>query len=315
MRLALFHLLVLAAALGVVAGCTTPVHRCSLWLDVYEGEPIAYADLLDDLAGVRVVYLGERHTIDRHHALQLQIVNDLIARGHPLVLALEQMEAQYQPTLDEYNRGALSFADLAQRTDWAKRWSNYEDYRPIIEAAHAAGAPILALNAKAETVRQVGRQGLDALPPELRAELPADFNLDDPMYAQHLAQIMMVHATMPAEMMRTAFEAQVARDEMMADRLCAFLASDAGRERGAVVLCGSGHVQQRMGFPSRVQRRMPDVTDRIVIFSASGDVEITPQMRKTMRDITITHEQMRILDRPIADYLHVTSPRPEQPAR
>lgn len=314
MRLAHFSLLVLAAAVGVT-GCATSAHRCSLWLDVYDGEPVAYADMLDDLAGVRVVYLGERHTIDRHHALQLQIVNDLIARGRPLVLALEQMEAQYQPTLDEYNRGALAFGGLAQQTDWAKRWSNYEDYRPIIEAAHAAGAPILALNAKAETVRQVGRQGLDALPPETRAELPAEFNLDDAMYEQHLAQIMMVHAMMPEKMMRTAFEAQVTRDETMADRLCTFLASDAGRDRVAVVLCGSGHVQQGMGIPSRVRRRLTDVTDRIVIFSASGDVEISPQMRKMMRDITITHEQMRILDRPIADYLHVISPRPEEPAR
>ncbi len=296
----------------LAASCTTPTGggRCGFWIDVYRGEPTPYEEIIDDLAGVRVIYLGERHTLDRHHALQERIVQDLAARGLPLVLGLEQMEFYNQPILDEYNRGQIDFDELAEKSNWAKRWSNYEDYRPIVEAAHAAGVPILALNAKAETVRQVARRGLDGLEPSLRRELPADIDLDNRMYEQHLAQVMMVHAMMPAKMMRTVYEAQVARDETMADRLCQFLKSEAGGGRSAVVLCGAGHVSHGLGIPNRVQRRMPGLQDRIIVLSESGDVVLSEREKALTRDITITHEQLRILDKPIADYLHALNLKP-----
>ena len=59
--------------------------RCSLWIDVYQGEPLAYEDVLDDLNTVRVIYLGEYHTIKRHHEIQERILTDLAQRGKPLV--------------------------------------------------------------------------------------------------------------------------------------------------------------------------------------------------------------------------------------
>ena len=123
--------------------------------------------------------------------------------------------------------------------------------------------------------------------------------------------MMMVHAGMPESMMRRMFMAQVCRDETMADRLCAFLNSEAGRGRTAVVLCGAGHVSNGLGTPSRVRRRMPDVIDRIVVFSESGDVELSPAEKAMSREITITHEQLRAIDKPIADYLHAVDLKPE----
>jgi uncharacterized iron-regulated protein len=293
----------------ILTGCAAggPAERCGLWVDVYRGEPLRYEDVLDDLAEARVIYLGERHTVDWHHALQEQIVRDLIARDVPLVLALEQIEAVYQPQVDRYNAGELTFDELAEAIDWKKRWSNYADYRPIVEAAHASGAPVLALNARREAVRAVAMQGIDDLPAETRAELPAVLDFDDPMYAGYLADVMMVHATVTRDMVDRMFKAQVVRDEMMAQRLAAFLQSDEGAGRVAVVLAGAGHVQQAMGIPSRVRREMPGVRDRIVILSESGDVELSPAMQKMAREITITHEDLRKLDRPIADYLRVRS--------
>jgi len=286
--------------------------RCAFWIDVCRGEPLTYEDVLDDLAESRVVYLGERHTLERHHAIQERIVTDLARRGVPLVLGLEQMEAFNQAALDRYHQGEIDFDELAEQTEWGKRWSNYEQYRPIVEAARQAGAPILALNARKETVRKVARQGIDGLDPQIRSELPDEINLDDPLYEQHLNRVMMVHAMVTPEMVRGRFEAQVTRDETMADRLCAFLESEQGRDRTAVVLCGAGHVSHGLGIPDRVRRRIPGIRDRIIVLSGSGDVELSPRMKAMARDITITHEQLRELDRPIADYLHAVS-RKEKP--
>ena len=315
-RSILLHLC-LPAVFLLQTSCTTPTAtgptRCSLWIDMYSGEPAAYEDVLEDLAKARVVYIGERHTLQRHHDVQARIVEDLIARDLPLVLALEQLEGFQQPILDEYNTGQIDFDELARKTDWAQRWSNYEQYRPIVEAAHQAGMPILALNAKAETVRQVARQGLANLAPELRAELPADINLDDPMYENHVRRLLMVHAMANKDMTRRMFQAQVARDETMAARLCNFLASHAHEPPTAVVLCGAVHAAHGMGIPSRVRRRMPHLNDRIIVLSESGDLELSAREKAMARAVTITHEDLRALNRPLADYLRVTTLRPASP--
>lgn len=294
--------------IATLTGCATTSHvsdRCAVWVDVYTGEPTTFEQMMDDLAESDVIYLGERHTLDRHHDIQHRVVDALIARDKAVVLGMEMLEVDTQPVVDRYTDGELTFEQLADEIDWKKRWSNYEDYRSIVEAAHDAGAPVIALNARLEIVRSVARQGMDDLSVEQRMELPASINLDDPAYEDHMKRVMMVHAMMPESMMRQMFEAQVTRDETMADAICRFLQSPAGEGRIAVVLCGSGHVSYGMGIPSRVQRRMPDVRDRIIVMSESGDVELSEMEKKMARQVTITHEDLREIDSPIADYLHV----------
>ena len=70
--------------------------RRSLWIDVYRGEPLDYGEMLDDLVGAGVVYLGEFHTLAEHHAIQTQVLTDLAKRGKPLVLGMEQLESPDQ---------------------------------------------------------------------------------------------------------------------------------------------------------------------------------------------------------------------------
>jgi uncharacterized iron-regulated protein len=264
--------------------------------------------VLDDLAAADVVYLGERHTIRKHHELQMQVFADLAKRGKPLVLALEQLESFQQPTIDRYNRGELSFDQLADAIQWSKRWGNYEQYRAIVEAAQKLTIPVLALNARAETIRQVARGGgIDRLDAKTRAELPKDIQLDDPLYRKLLNLQMMVHMAANEETLRPMIEAQISRDEAMASALSSFLNSEAGRGRSAIVLCGAGHVAHGLGTPTRVRRRLPQVKDRIILLSESGDTVLSPQELSAARPITITHEQLRAINRPVADYLHETS--------
>jgi len=307
--------LLLAAASSAVAGEDQP--RRSFWIDLYHGEPAAYKEVVEDLAGVRVVYIGERHGLQRHHDIQTQIVADLAKRkGLSLVIGLEQMEAFQQAELDKYNRGKIDFDQLAKATGWATRWRSYRQYRPILEAARKSGGTILALNARSETIRQVARSGgIDKLDRQLRKQLPAEIQTNDPVYEKLLNLRMMVHASVTAERLRPMVEAQIARDEMMASVLCSFLKSPQGRDRTAIVLCGAGHVCYGLGTAARVRRRLPGVKDRIIVLSGSGDVKLTPAERAMARKINITHEQLRAINRPIADYLHVVSLKPNPPPR
>ncbi|MCR4412611.1 MAG: ChaN family lipoprotein [Thermoguttaceae bacterium] len=305
MRTVLFAVLAIYSATLTALSQAAEDRRPALWIDLCEGEPIAYDEVVADLAGARVIYLGERHSLARHHEIQAGLVGDLARQGTKLVLGLEPMESVHQPHLDRYARGEITFEQLAETTQWAKRWRGYEGYRAVLEAARKAGAPILGLNARIETIRQIARSGgVDKLDSALRAELPGDMRLSDPPYEKFLNLQMMVHAAATPERLRPMVEAQIARDEAMAATLVTFLQSEAGRGRTAIVVCGAGHAAYGLGMPARVQRRMPGVKDRIVLLSESGDVELSPEDKAQARPITITHDQLRALGRPVADYLH-----------
>jgi uncharacterized iron-regulated protein len=284
-----------------------------IWVDVYQGEPLRYEELLNDLATADVIYLGERHTIERHHEIQTKMLTDLAQRGVSLALGLEQMESSQQPYLDRYDRGEIDFEQLAEATGWPKRWQNYRQYRPILEAARQGKISVVALNARAETIRQVVRSGgIDRMTPAARKELPEEIRLQDPAYEKLLSLQMMVHTSATPESLRPMIEAQIARDESMAQALAAFLKSEPGRGRKVLVLCGAGHVACGLGMPARVQRRLPGTKDRIVLLSESGEVELSPAERAQARDIEITHEQLREIQQPVADYLCV-KPLAEEP--
>ena len=66
------------------------------------GEPIPMEMMLDDLLQVRIVYLGEIHTIARHHRVQSEILRLLAERGVKLALGMEMLGEEQQPILDRW---------------------------------------------------------------------------------------------------------------------------------------------------------------------------------------------------------------------
>jgi len=278
-------------------------------VDALEGEPVSFQEMLEDLGRARVIYLCEIHSIARHHDLEKEILEGLIRQGTNVVLAMEQFEFFSQPTLDQFNAGALDLSGLVRDTELQKRWSGETNYHALITAAHSRGVPVLGLNARAETIRSIGRHGLANLAPEQRRELPQQIVTDDPVYEKWLNKILSVHMAFDPKKLEPAFQAQVARDETMAERLAQYLNSPAGQHRTAVVVCGQGHCEYGLGVPARVARRIPGIGQRIILFSESGDLELTEEERKQSRTIEVSHEFLRELGRPPADYFHVIEPK------
>lgn len=284
-------------------------NRYGFWIDAYKGEPVAYDELISDLAQVDVVYLGERHTLKRHHDIQHKIVSEIISKNKNIILGLEQLEAFQQPIIDRYNRQEITFDQLAEQADWASRWSNYLDYREIVETVHNAGGIVVGLNARQEIVRKVARKGLDSLTKQERNELPEKIDTSNSSYRQHMNDTMMVmaHVKNNPAMLDRMFTAQLCRDEMMAKILYEAITSSDKENVVAVVLCGSGHVSYGAGIPSRLRCHSSELNDRIVVLSDSGDVVLSGKMRAMSRDVKITHKQLKCFDTPVADYLHVVN--------
>ncbi|MBD3177377.1 MAG: hypothetical protein GF320_19560 [Armatimonadia bacterium] len=285
------------------------------WLDMYHAEPTDGETLMDDLVQSEVIYLGETHSVDRHHALQTWVVEQLVAREVPFFLAMEQAEFFHQNHLDRYNAGDVDFDALVEAMDWESRWSNIQDYRQLIETAHAADAPIVGINARAETIRAIGRGGLESLGEVERGELPHQLWLGDPDYRRLLKLQLPVHAGMPEEVLDQVCDAQIARDATMADRIVRFMDTDEGEGRIAVVIAGSGHVSFGLGTPDRVRTLLPQVRDRIVLFTVSGELELSPQEEAMAAGVTITHEDLRSLGRTVADYVHAKAEEEPSPPR
>ena len=302
-------ILLMAAPCHAIASESAAPHRPALWIDALRGEPISFEELADDLRQARVVYLGEVHSISSHHALEQQVFAALAQGPRRVVLAMEQFEAPMQPALDRFNSGAIDMDALIRETALARRWPGYTNYLGLLAAARRGDVPVLALNARAETIRAVGRSGLAGISADQRRELPESINLDDPLYERLLTQTLSVHMAFDPKKLRPVFEAQVARDETMASRLAEFLASPPGRDRTAVVICGRGHCEYGLGMPNRVERRIPGVTQRIIVFSESGDLELSEAERKQAREVEISHAFLREIGRPAADYFHVVAPK------
>jgi len=276
------------------------------WIDLTRGEEADHADVIADLAKADVVYVGEAHTIRRHHELQLRLLQDLFALGRPLTLCLEQLEARDQAAVDRYARGEINFAALAAEIDWEKKWRNYRDYEALCEFARAHRLPMRALNAPAAVIRAVSRGGgLANLPAGERAQLPGEIHLDDPAYERLMRLELAVHMAVDPAKLRPMFESQACRDETMAAQIVAALRTDEGVKRVAFVVAGAGHVRFGLGTAERVRRRSPEITERIVLVTESGELTLSAADRAASREVTISHADLRAIGRPPADYVRV----------
>ena len=317
-------LVTLGTAIALLSACAItprsphgrlPPPPPEFWLDLAGGDEVSDQDVLADLATAGAVFVGEAHTIARHHAVQLWLLQELFARGVPLVLCLEQLEARDQPAVDRYARSEQDFTALAQEIDWAKKWTNYADYRALCEFARQHRIPLRALNAPADTIRAVSRGGgVTRLPADQRAQLPADIFLDDPVYERVTDLKLAMHMAMDPAKLRPMFEAQVARDETMAANIVAARRIDAApdRPRTAFVIVGAGHMRFGLGTADRVRRCAPDVVERLVIMTESGQLVLTDEQKAQSRDVTIAHADLRAIGRPPADYVRVL-PRAAMP--
>lgn len=115
-----------------------------------------------------------------------------------------------------------------------------------------------------------------------------------------------VHMAMDPAKLRTVFEAQVARDETMAENIAAGRRTGAeDKPRTAFVIIGSGHVRYGHGTPSRLRPREPGIVERIVLMTESGQLQLSEADKAAAREVTVSHASLREIGRPPGDYLNV----------
>ena len=226
-------------------------------VDTATGSEISREELIDKLSEASVVYLGETHTSSQDHALQLEILRGLQARGRCVILGMEMFPRSAQPALDRYIQGASTEEEFLREVQWEKVWGfPYQLYRGLIDFAREKHLRVVGLNAPGKVVSEIAHNGLASLSPEDRARLARDFHLDDPKNRARILKEYQAHGKTGIKDFDSFFQAQLAWEETMAETLADQLRMSGDKCR-IVVIVGKGHISGGLGIPYLANLRVP----------------------------------------------------------
>jgi uncharacterized iron-regulated protein len=211
-------------------------------------------DVMERVAGKKIVYVGEKHNQYSHHVMQLEIIEDLFRRGKKLAVGMEMFQRSFQTPLDDYIEGRIDEREFLKKTQYFKRWGfDYNLYRPILLFARSEKIPVVALNQRQEIVDKVFQSGLDSLSEEEKALIPSRMDFSDEAYKARLEKVFQEHEDFGARDFNFFYQAQVLWDETMSESIDEFLKAHSSDHM--VVLAGNGHLAYGSGIPKRTARR------------------------------------------------------------
>ncbi|MFT6400161.1 MAG: putative iron-regulated protein [Bradymonadia bacterium] len=262
----------------------------SVTLMTSEGTLLDTTQLVAEVAGIDVVYLGEEHDQQSHHDLQSEVINQLAASGN-VTVALEMVIRSRQPILDLYSAGRINERRMWNALHWENTWGmDRALYRGVFTSAEEPTVRLLAINIDRGLTQRVFQRGIEELGAFDRQQLPRDYDFSNEAYAAYLESVLAEHMAPDdpdfAGWAERFIEAQLTWDEYMAESIAHDI--DAGGDGIWVAVVGSGHVQHRWGIPSRVVRRLEDVTDFTVVCSTVEaeftDEELVAAVRDRLAD-------------------------------
>lgn len=234
---------------------------------VADGKVLSLSEVADDLIESRLVFVGEIHTYQRHHYMQLETIRALKEAGASLAIGLEMFRRDNQADLDRWVAGQLDEKEFQQiyYKNWNYPWTLYRD---IFLYARDHKIPMLGLNVSPEITKQVAREGFASLTPKQRGDLPMVTCRVDPAYIAFVRRSLGLHGHGGMDFTRFC-EAQLVWDTAMAWSLLRFLEKQP--EATVVVIAGKGH-SWKLGIPAQVSRRS-QVPLRVILPEIPGRID------------------------------------------
>jgi uncharacterized iron-regulated protein len=210
--------------------------------------------MVEDLKGVRLVFVGELHNEPQHHQAQLDVIKALHQARLTLAIGLEMFQKDSQDILNQWVAGTLPEAEFQKvyYDNWGYPWPLYSD---IFWYARQEKIPLIGLNISPEITRQVARKGFASLSKEQIGQLPEVTCRVDEAYMAFIRRSFGMHGHQGKQFVHFC-EAQLVWDTAMAANLLDFVQSHP--RHMVVVLAGNGHAW-RHGIPEQItqQSNMP----------------------------------------------------------
>ena len=213
------------------------------------GIVVTQKQMIDTVAGSRVIYIGETHDNLEAHRVQLDILRDLHARfPGKVAVGMEMFRRSAQPWLDDWHRGDLSAEDFRElfRRNWG---AGYRLYLPITDFIRSKKIPLIGLKSTTETEQNLRDNGPEA------PELP-EIDFDDPYHRAYSMSLFGANKDHAPEVLRP-YQMLLLWEESMAQTVSEFLQNPKYSGWKLVVLAGGFHVQYGYGIPKRAFRRTP----------------------------------------------------------
>jgi uncharacterized iron-regulated protein len=208
--------------------------------------------MVTDMATADVLFFGEEHNDSAGHYLENKIFRALhTAYGTQLVLSMEMFETDNQLVLNEYLQGKIDETRLSKD---ARLWSNYKDYRPMVEYAKQNKVTVIAANPPRRYVSMVTRRGikaLDSLSKEAKKFLPP--MPYDTLSGRYRDKFMETMKGAPESASKNIYYSQSLWDAGMSYSIYHYLKKNKGQK---VFHCvGKFHTDEKLGTAAQLQMR------------------------------------------------------------
>ena len=131
-----------------------------IW-SVKEKKEVGLQAIVDDMENYDVVFFGEEHNDSVTHYLEASLFEQLFQTyGSKMVLSMEMFDRDVQTIMDEYLYDGIREKSFIKD---ARAWSNYRDYKPMVEFAKKNKLDIICANAPTRYTNLAGRLGQEAL--------------------------------------------------------------------------------------------------------------------------------------------------------
>src|SRR6266540_3165358 len=148
-------LFLLAMMVVAVAACTSSSAYDAL--RVSDSQIIGFDRLIEEVRGARLIFIGEDHSHQASHYVQLDAIRRLKEAGTPIAIGLEMFTAGSQEELDRWVAGRLELEDFIRLyyREWHMPWRHYRD---ILLYARDNRIPLLGLNVPRSITRKVAQE-------------------------------------------------------------------------------------------------------------------------------------------------------------
>ena len=237
------------------------------------GEPITYERLLQDLAGVRVIYVGETHTNREHHLIQTRLIDALHEKHPDLSVGMEMFDHRYDAVLAQWSAGELNREAFIEKSHWYARcagWGfTFDLYAPIFDAIKAEGIRLVGLNVPFWIPSEIRAGGLASLLPDERRLVAAEIDMGNAAHRAYLESVFQENAHRDMLSFNFFYEVQCTWEDTMAESIARKLG-----DAPMVVVIGNGHIQYKYGVPNRAHARNPVPFRTIYLAGAGSEVDL-----------------------------------------
>ena len=208
--------------------------------------------IVTDMSDADVLFFGEEHNDSAGHYLENKIFRALHGQyGDKVVLSMEMFETDGQLVLNEYLAGTI---DEARFSRDVRLWSNYKDYRPMIEFSKQNKIPVIAANPPRRYVSLVTRRGmrsLDSLSKDAKKFLPP--LPYDTLSGRYREKFMDIMKGSPGSSSSNIYYSQNLWDAGMSYSIYKFLKTN--KHKKVFHCVGGFHTEEKLGTAAQLQKR------------------------------------------------------------